>query len=66
MLHGNKNIIKHKIGLLNLAEELGNVFSASVALVSSFRVQLTYSLTHCPIFGVHRQIGDPRQRRGFA
>ena len=25
MLHGNKSIIKHKVGLLNLAEELGNV-----------------------------------------
>lgn len=25
MLHSTKNIIKHKIGLLNLAEELGNV-----------------------------------------
>jgi hypothetical protein len=25
MLHGNKSIIKHKIGLLNLADELGNV-----------------------------------------
>ena len=25
MLHGNKKIIKHKVGLLNLAEELGNV-----------------------------------------
>jgi transposase InsO family protein len=28
MLHGNKSIIKHKIGLLNLAEELGNVSQA--------------------------------------
>jgi len=25
MLHGNEKIIKHKIGLLTLAEELGNV-----------------------------------------
>lgn len=25
MLHGSKKIIKHKVGLLNLAEELGNV-----------------------------------------
>ena len=25
MLHGNKSIIKHKVGLLNLAQELGNV-----------------------------------------
>lgn len=25
MLNGNKTVIKHKIGLLNLAEELGNV-----------------------------------------
>ena len=28
MLHGSKSIIKHKIGLLNLAEELGNVSQA--------------------------------------
>ena len=28
MLHGNKKIIKHKVGLLNLAEELGNVSQA--------------------------------------
>lgn len=28
MLHGNKSIIKHKVGLLNLAEELGNVSQA--------------------------------------
>jgi len=28
MLHGNKKIIKHKVGLLNLAEELGNVSKA--------------------------------------
>ena len=28
MLHGNKSIIKHKIGLLNLADELGNVSQA--------------------------------------
>lgn len=25
MLHGNKKMINHKVGLLNLAEELGNV-----------------------------------------
>jgi hypothetical protein len=25
MLHGTKTVIKHKIGLLNLATELGNV-----------------------------------------
>jgi hypothetical protein len=25
MLHSNERIIKHKVGLLNLAEELGNV-----------------------------------------
>lgn len=25
MIHSNERIIKHKIGLLNLAEELGNV-----------------------------------------
>ena len=28
MLHGNKSIIKHKVGLINLAEELGNVSRA--------------------------------------
>ena len=28
MLYGNKTVIKHKIGLLNLAEELGNVSKA--------------------------------------
>lgn len=28
MIHSNKTIIKHKIGLLNLAEELGNVSQA--------------------------------------
>ena len=28
MLHGNDEIIKHKVGLLNLAEELGNVSEA--------------------------------------
>lgn len=28
MLNGNKKIIKHKVGLLNLAEELGNVSKA--------------------------------------
>ena len=28
MLHGSKTIIKHKVGLLNLAEELGNVSQA--------------------------------------
>ena len=28
MLNGSKSIIKHKVGLLNLAEELGNVSKA--------------------------------------
>lgn len=28
MLHTNNPIIKHKVGLLNLAEELGNVSKA--------------------------------------
>ena len=28
MLNGTKTVIKHKIGLLNLAEELGNVSKA--------------------------------------
>lgn len=28
MLHTNEKIIKHKVGLLNLAEELGNVSQA--------------------------------------
>ena len=28
MLHSNERVIKHKVGLLNLAEELGNVSKA--------------------------------------
>lgn len=28
MLHTNQNIIKNKVGLLNLAQELGNVSKA--------------------------------------
>jgi ACT domain-containing protein len=28
MIHSNQKIIKHKVGLLNLAEELGNVSKA--------------------------------------
>ena len=28
MLQGNEKIIKHEVGLLNLAEELGNVSQA--------------------------------------
>jgi len=28
MIHINEKIIKHKVGLLNLAEELGNVSQA--------------------------------------
>ncbi len=28
MLHSSERIIKHKLGLLNLAEELGNVYRA--------------------------------------
>ena len=28
MIHTNDNVIKHKVGLLNLAEELGNVSKA--------------------------------------
>jgi hypothetical protein len=28
LLHGTKTVIKHKIGLLNLAEDLGNVSKA--------------------------------------
>lgn len=28
MLHTNQNIIKHKVGLLNLAEELDNISKA--------------------------------------
>lgn len=28
MLHGNERIVKHKIGLLNLPEELSNVSHA--------------------------------------
>ena len=32
MLHSSERIIKHKLGLLNLAEELGNVSEACQAM----------------------------------
>ena len=32
MLHSNERIIKHKLGLLNLAEELGNVSRACLMM----------------------------------
>jgi ACT domain-containing protein len=35
MLHTNNPIIKHKAGLLNLAEELGNVFRACKVMGAS-------------------------------
>ena len=28
MVHANDNIVKHKVGLLNLADELGNIAQA--------------------------------------
>ncbi|EFH6442380.1 hypothetical protein GN069_23460 [Escherichia coli] len=34
ILHTNNPIIKHKVGLLNLAEELGNVSKACKIMVS--------------------------------
>ncbi len=36
MLHGNERIVKHKIGLLNLAEELSNV-SRDCKIMDLFR-----------------------------
>ena len=36
MLHGNERIVKHKIGLLNLAEELTNV-SRACKIMGLFR-----------------------------
>ncbi len=32
MIHTNEKVIKHKVGLLNLAEELGNVSKACKGL----------------------------------
>ena len=40
MLHGTKTVIKHKIGLLNLAEELGNVSKACAKLDKKFSHEL--------------------------
>jgi hypothetical protein len=39
MLHGNERIVKHKIGLLNLLEELSNVSKAFkiIGLLQEFR-----------------------------
>ena len=36
MLHSNERIIKHKLGLLNLVEELGNVSKACPVVVNDF------------------------------
>ena len=44
MIHTNEKIIKHKVGLLNLAEELGNVSKACQMIgVSSDTVSWYYS-----------------------
>ena len=34
MLHTNDKIVKHKVGLLNLADELGNISKACKMMVS--------------------------------
>jgi hypothetical protein len=38
MLHTNNPIIKHKTGLLNLAEELGNVSNACKVIYISLAI----------------------------
>lgn len=43
MLHTNNPIIKHKVGLLNLAEELGNV-SVAARLLGLSRAAFAYRL----------------------
>jgi len=45
MLNDSKKIIKHKVGLLNLAEELGNV---SQALVSRDSREILFTGTNQP------------------
>ena len=40
----NQNIIKHKIGLLNLAEELGNV--SKVCKRSKFKINIIACVSH--------------------
>ncbi len=62
MLHTNNPIIKHKAGLLNLAEELGNVSRAckamgepaapSIAIVSWLKMAVLMRLSIVP--DVHR------------
>jgi len=46
MLHTNEKIIKHKLGLLNLAEELGNVSKACqvMGLSLTFPLKLAHLL----------------------
>ncbi|MEC9995347.1 hypothetical protein RCU16_03560 [Escherichia coli] len=44
MLHTNNPIIKHKVGLLNLAEELGNVSKA--CKIMGNRRKLTAECSH--------------------
>ncbi len=36
MIHTNQKIIKHKVGLLNLADELGNISKACKTMGLSF------------------------------
>ena len=38
MLYTNDKIIKHKVGLLNLAEELGNVSKACKMMVDELKI----------------------------
>ena len=43
MLQSNQKIIRHKVGLLNLAEELGNVSKA--CQVMGLSLSLTHDMT---------------------
>lgn len=46
MIHTNEKIIKHKVGLLNLAEELGNVSKAYKMMGLSLDTFYRYKSAH--------------------
>ena len=46
MINSNERIIKHKIGLLNLAEELGNVSQACKMMGPVFVKEVVVSTDH--------------------
>ncbi len=46
MIHTNEKVIKHKVGLLNLAEELGNVSKACKMMGLSRDTFYRYKAAH--------------------